>query len=91
VVVVSRKSGAVRILALGGPQVEIRFRDKVELFLSTTTSRSNYLRNLINHFLYATMAPKKSKRTADSINSRLALVMKSGKCVGRNTTPCARY
>ncbi|GAM85750.1 hypothetical protein ANO11243_037580 [Dothideomycetidae sp. 11243] len=25
------------------------------------------------------MAPKKSKRTADSINSRLALVMKSGK------------
>merc|ERR1712137_796269 len=44
-----------------------------------TTRRSNYLRNLINHFLYATMAPKKSKRTADSINSRLALVMKSGK------------
>lgn len=28
------------------------------------------------------MAPKKSKRTADSINSRLALVMKSGKYVG---------
>jgi large subunit ribosomal protein L30e len=27
------------------------------------------------------MAPKKSKRTADSINSRLALVMKSGKYV----------
>ena len=25
------------------------------------------------------MAPKKTKRTADSINSRLALVMKSGK------------
>ncbi|KAH7390599.1 60S ribosomal protein L30 [Pyrenochaeta sp. MPI-SDFR-AT-0127] len=25
------------------------------------------------------MAPKKNKRTADSINSRLALVMKSGK------------
>jgi hypothetical protein len=25
------------------------------------------------------MAPKKSKKTADSINSRLALVMKSGK------------
>merc|ERR1712029_503344 len=47
--------------------------------MGTTTSRSNYLRNLLNHFLYATMAPKKSKRTADSINSRLALVMKSGK------------
>lgn len=28
--------------------------------------------------LNATMAPKKSKKTADSINSRLALVMKSG-------------
>jgi large subunit ribosomal protein L30e len=27
------------------------------------------------------MAPKKSKKTADSINSRLALVMKSGKVV----------
>ena len=27
------------------------------------------------------MAPKKTKRTADSINSRLALVMKSGKYV----------
>jgi len=25
------------------------------------------------------MAPKKAKKTADSINSRLALVMKSGK------------
>jgi hypothetical protein len=57
-----------------------------EVFPSTTTSRSNHLRNLINHFLYATMAPKKSKRTADSINSRLALVMKSGKYVRRNTT-----
>lgn len=37
------------------------------------------------------MAPKKSKRTADSINSRLALVMKSGKYVRRNTTECAEY
>lgn len=37
------------------------------------------------------MAPKKNKRTADSINSRLALVMKSGKYAGRNTTDCARY
>lgn len=30
------------------------------------------------------MAPKKAKKTADSINSRLALVMKSGK--GSNNT-----
>lgn len=51
-------------------------------FLFDNHSRSNYLRKFINHFLYATMAPKKSKRTADSINSRLALVMKSGKYVG---------
>merc|ERR1712029_709496 len=49
--------------------------------MGTTTSRSNYLRNLLNHFLYATMAPKKAKKTTDSINSRLALVMKSGKVV----------
>ena len=63
----------------------------LEVSLSTTTSRSNYLRNFIKHFLYATMAPKKSKRTADSINSRLALVMKSGKYVRCNTTECAEY
>lgn len=33
------------------------------------------------------MAPKKSKRTADSINSRLALVMKSGKYVALPSAP----
>jgi hypothetical protein len=33
------------------------------------------------------MAPKKSKRTADSINSRLALVMKSGKYVFYTAQP----
>merc|ERR1712137_943538 len=44
-----------------------------------TTRRSNYLRNTTFDFLRATMAPKKAKKTADSINSRLALVMKSGK------------
>jgi hypothetical protein len=34
---------------------------------------------LILDFQSVTMAPKKAKKTADSINSRLALVMKSGK------------
>merc|ERR1712018_421556 len=34
------------------------------------------------HFLYLTMAPqKKSKKASESINTRLALVMKSGKYV----------
>ena len=50
---------------------------KHELNRSATTSTgTNYYT-----FLSAKMAPKKNKRTADSINSRLALVMKSGKYV----------
>merc|ERR1712032_537796 len=36
-------------------------------------------RNTTDRLPAATMAPKKAKKTADSINSRLALVMKSGK------------
>jgi hypothetical protein len=35
------------------------------------------------------MAPKKAKKDANSINSRLALVMKSGK--GRNPPPRTKY
>jgi hypothetical protein len=37
------------------------------------------------------MAPKKNKRTADSINSRLALVMKSGKYVQQRNRRRATY
>jgi hypothetical protein len=47
----------------------------------------------IQHYdiLGAEMAPtKKTKKTADSINSRLALVMKSGKGKKRSASKCAR-
>jgi hypothetical protein len=47
-----------------------------ELNRSATTPQDFY-----KYTLSAEMAPKKNKRTADSINSRLALVMKSGKYV----------
>jgi hypothetical protein len=36
------------------------------------------------------MAPKKAKKTTDSINSRLALVMKSGKGEPQSHLNCVR-
>jgi len=39
---------------------------------------------VIKDFYSVTMAPKKAKKAADSINSRLALVMKSGKGKSHN-------
>jgi hypothetical protein len=47
--------------------------------LFATLSNSLYLFNLRSLPIPATMAPRKVKKTTDTINSRLALVMKSGK------------
>ncbi|KAL2351788.1 50S ribosomal protein L30e-like protein [Cryomyces antarcticus] len=45
----------------------------------TTPERINHTYERSSNSYSAEMAPKKTKKTADSINSRLALVMKSGK------------
>ena len=64
-----------------GVVLPTEFCERTTWQTSTTHDRSTTttLRNFPDNFLRATMAPKKNKRTADSINSRLALVMKSGK------------
>jgi len=71
----------VELLASASPQPDqfprSTFPSNHRLYRSATTpTGTNYY-----ILLSAKMAPKKNKRTADSINSRLALVMKSGKYV----------
>ena len=58
---------------------KFNLRDQPSPFLWTTTSTLRTSSKQFHLSWTITMPPKKAKKTADSINSRLALVMKSGK------------